>query len=75
MPLLASRFLMRFLDPRDREGVLRVVGVDEERHLVAQALHLEEPLTAEHREQVLFLSRQLGWCHGTALRVASSLIG
>ena len=51
------------LDPllrlRDRERVLGRVRVDEERDLVAQALHLQEALAAEHREQVLLLLGQV----------------
>ena len=50
------------LDPllgrRDGERVLGRIRVDEERDLVAQALHLQEAPAAEHREQVLLLLGQ-----------------
>src|SRR5690606_9194644 len=48
------------LSLRHREGRHGWVGVDEERDLVAQALHLKEALPAEDSEQVLLLLVDIG---------------
>ena len=66
IPALASRFLMRFLAAAIASASSARIRVDEERDLVAQALHLQEALAAEHGEQVLFLLRQRFLAHSAA---------
>ena len=61
--LVASLVLIRFFACATASDASGGVGVDEERDLVAQALHLEEALAAEHREQVLLLLGQVGRLH------------
>src|SRR5205085_2343985 len=61
------------LDPllrlRHCEGRLGGVRIDEERNLVAEALHLEEALAAEDGEQMPLLLVQVGRLHQAALLV------
>ena len=73
--LVGEPVLDALLGLGDLKCVLRGVRVDEERHLVAQALHLEKPLAAENGEQVLLLLGQLHGRHRPALPAVLSVVG
>ena len=56
----------------DLQRILWVEGIDEEWHLIAQALHLKEALSAHHIEQVLFVLDHCVVRHRTSFTVEAS---